>query len=84
MKNFMKYTNEKDFTKDIENIVKLKKCRYIDAILEVCNSNDIDPSSITCFISKPISEMIYMEAVTDNIGGIKSLKMKQRNKKKNK
>ena len=84
MKNFMKYTNEKDLTKDIESLVKTKKYTYIEAILHLCENYDIDPSSISDYISKPISEMIYMEAVSENIGGIKNFKIKSRKTKKKK
>ena len=46
----------------IENMVKEKKISYIDAILEYCKDNEIDPSNTKSMINKNIKEKIAYEA----------------------
>ena len=40
----------------VENIVKDKKISYIDAILEYCKDNEIDPSNTKSMINKNLKE----------------------------
>ena len=35
---------EKDFSKSVEKHVKDNECGYIEAVVEICNELDIDPS----------------------------------------
>ena len=46
----------------VENIVKDKKISYIDAILEYCKDNEIDPSNTRSMINKTLKEKIAYEA----------------------
>ena len=46
----------------IENAVKNKKMSYMDAIIEYCNSNGIDPSNAKGLINKTLKEKIAFEA----------------------
>ena len=39
----------------IEDIVKSKRISYIDAILEYCKDNEIDPSNTKSMINKTLS-----------------------------
>ena len=51
----------------IENMVKEKKIRYIDAILEYCKDNEIDPSNTKSMINKNLKEKIAYEAQNLNM-----------------
>ena len=46
----------------VENIVKDKKISYIDAILDYCNDNEIDPANARSMINKTLKEKIAYEA----------------------
>ena len=51
----------------IENMVKEKKISYIDAILEYCKDNEIDPSNTKSMINKNLKEKIAYEAQNLNM-----------------
>ena len=51
----------------IENIVKNKKTRYIDAIVEYCKDNDIDPANTRSMINKTLKGKIAYEAQNLNM-----------------
>ena len=51
----------------VENIVKDKKISYIDAILEYCKDNEIDPSNTRSMINKTLKEKIAYEAQNLNL-----------------
>lgn len=55
--------NSKEFSLMIEDIVKKKRCTYMDAVLSYCEDNDIDPSTTKPMISKALKEKIKSEAV---------------------
>ena len=42
----------------IENMVKEKKMSYIDAILDYCKKNEIDPSNTKSMINKTLKEKV--------------------------
>ena len=46
----------------IENAVKNKRMNYMDAIIEYCNNNGIDPSNAKGLINKTLKEKIAFEA----------------------
>ena len=46
----------------VENIVKDKKISYIDAILDYCKDNEIDPANARSMINKTLKEKIAYEA----------------------
>ena len=51
----------------VENMVKDKKISYIDAILEYCKDNEIDPSNTKSMINKNLKEKIAYEAQNLNM-----------------
>ena len=51
----------------IEDIVKTKRISYIDAILEYCKDNEIDPSNTKSMINKTLKEKVAYEAQNLNM-----------------
>ena len=47
----------------IEGIVKEKRITYMDAIIEYCEKNDIDLSTVKSIVNKSLREKIKSEAV---------------------
>jgi hypothetical protein len=55
--------NKKSFSRMIETFVRTHKgCGYMEAILELCERNEIDPRDTKKLISKEIIERIENEA----------------------
>ena len=55
--------NSKEFSLEIEKIVKDKKdLTYMDAIIWYCEQNDIDVGTVKPLVSKTLKEKIEMEA----------------------
>ena len=52
----------KEFSLNIEKIVKEKKISHMDAVLLYCEQNEIDPSTVSNLISKSLKEKIKLEA----------------------
>ena len=46
----------------IENMVKNKRMSYMDAVIQYCSENGIDPSSTKGLINKTLKEKIAFEA----------------------
>ena len=57
----------KKFALIVENIVKDKKISYIDAILDYCTDNEIDPANTRSMINKTLKEKITYEAQNLNM-----------------
>jgi len=55
------------FTSMVEKAVLDKKMTYMDAILSICDKNDIDPEGVRKFISAPIRSKIEAEAKRLNL-----------------
>jgi hypothetical protein len=55
--------NSKEFSLEIEKIVKEKRISYMDAVLWYCEQNDIDPGTVSSLVSKSLKEKIKVEAV---------------------
>jgi hypothetical protein len=51
----------------VENIVKDRNITYIEAVLEYCQSHNIDPSDTKAMISKTLKEKIAYEAQNLNM-----------------
>ena len=51
----------------IEDIVKSKRISYIDAILDYCTDNEIDPANTRSMINKTLKEKIAYEAQNLNM-----------------
>ena len=59
--------NSKEFSLNIENIVKEKKTSYMDAVVLYCNENNIDTGTVSSLISKPLKEKIKVEAMNNRL-----------------
>ena len=55
--------NSKEFSLKIESIVKDKRITYMDAVIDYCNNNDIDLSTVNPMINKSLKEKIKSEAI---------------------
>lgn len=62
-KDFM---NRAKFSKMVEEQVIDKKLGWIDAVVEVCSKNNMDPEDVKKFISPVIKEKIEAEAMKLN------------------
>ena len=51
----------------IENMVKNKRMSYMDAIIQYCSENGIDPSNTKGLINKTLKEKIADEAQSLNM-----------------
>ena len=54
--------NSKEFSLNIEGVVKEKRISYMDAVILYCEENDIDISTAKPLISKSLKEKIKLEA----------------------
>ena len=66
MKIEEQFLTKSKFTKLIENTVADMKIPYMDAILHVCNKNDIEPEDVRKFISPVIRDKLEAEAMDLN------------------
>ena len=55
--------NSKEFSLKIESIVKEKRIPYMDAILDFCTQNEVDPGTVGKLVSKSLKEKIKAEAI---------------------
>ena len=55
--------NSKEFSLKIESIVKDKRITYMDVVIDYCNNNDIDLSTVNPMINKSLKEKIKSEAI---------------------
>ena len=60
------FMNRSKFTKLIEAQVLERKLGYIDAIVEVCETTNIDPQDVKKFISPVVKEKLEAEAMKLN------------------
>jgi hypothetical protein len=60
-------SGELNIQSEIEKIVKKKSCSYMEAVLQICESHNIDPSYIAKHLSKPIVEKIKAEGQALNL-----------------
>ena len=66
MKVEEQFLTKSKFTKLIESTVAYMKLPYMDAILHVCNKNDIEPEDVKKFISPIIKNKLEAEAMDLN------------------
>ena len=66
MKIEEQFLTKSKFTKLIENVVVNLKIPYMDAIIKVCETNEIELEDIKKFISPVIKDKIEAEAMTLN------------------
>jgi DNA-directed RNA polymerase alpha subunit len=55
--------NSKEFSLMIEGIVKEKRVSYMDAVVDYCEKNDIDLTTVKSIVNKSLKEKIKSEAV---------------------
>jgi len=60
------FLNKSRFTKLIESAVTDLKISYMDAILHVCEKNNIEPEDVSKFISPIIKGKVEAEAMNLN------------------
>ena len=61
-----KFLNKKSFSKLIETTVFTKKLSYMDAIIHVCEKNNIEPEDVKRYLNKNILENLEAEAMSLN------------------
>jgi hypothetical protein len=61
-----KFLTPSKFSLEIENIVVIENCNYIDAIVMFCEKNDIEIETVTKLISKPLKERLKHDAINLN------------------
>ena len=62
----LEFLNKNKFTKLIEKTVIDLKLSYMDAILHLCEKNDIDPEDVKKFVSPIIKGKLEAEAMSLN------------------
>ena len=55
--------NSKEFGLIIEDLVKKLRVSYMDAVLQYCQDNVIDPSTVNPMINKNLKDKIKTEAI---------------------
>jgi UDP-glucose 6-dehydrogenase len=60
------FLTKSKFSVLIENSVIKKKMSYIDAVVDICEKQGIDPEDVRKFISAPIKDKIEAEAMKLN------------------
>jgi len=60
------FLNKAKFSKMIENTVVEKSIGYMEAILLVCEKNDIEPEDVKKFVSPIIRDKLEAEAMALN------------------
>ena len=60
------FLSKKKFTKMIEMVVKTKSLSYMDAVVYLCDENNIELEDVKKFISLNIKERIEAEAMNLN------------------
>jgi phage-related protein len=61
-----KFICPQKFAQEIEQIVKICKVNYIDAIVSYCEENSIEIESVSKLVSKPLKEKLKNDATELN------------------
>ena len=61
------FLSKSKFSKMIEESVVQKKLSYMDAILDICDKNDIEPEDVRKFVSPIIKDKLEAEAMSLNL-----------------
>lgn len=59
--------SSKKFSYEIEEYVKKTGVSYLDAVMEYCTENKIEPETVATLISKPLKEKIEADAMKLNL-----------------
>lgn len=54
------FKNSNEFSLHIENIVANKKINYMDAVLEHCRENQVEPEDVAKLINRSLKDKIEM------------------------
>ena len=54
--------SKKDFTEQVEQLILKSKLDVVDAILKVCEQNNLEPESAKRLISQPLKDKLEAEA----------------------
>lgn len=55
------FKNSNEFSLHIENVVASKRINYMDAVLEYCKENHIEPEDIAKLINRSLKDKIEMD-----------------------
>jgi len=55
------FKNANEFSLYIEQMVREKKLSYMDAILEYCKENYLEPSDVSSFINSNLKDKLELE-----------------------
>ena len=55
------FKSSNEFSLHIEQIVKEKRIPYMDAVLQYCEENFLEPKDVAKLINKPLKDKIEME-----------------------
>ena len=61
------FLSKSKFSKMIEDAVVKKKLSYMDAILDICEKNNIEPEDVRKFVSPIIKDKLEAEAMSLNL-----------------
>lgn len=61
------FLSKSKFSKMIEESVVQKKLSYMDAILDICEKNNIEPEDVRKFVSPIIKDKLEAEAMSLNL-----------------
>jgi uncharacterized protein YdhG (YjbR/CyaY superfamily) len=56
------FLNKNQFSKMIENVIREKKLSYIEAIIDICEENNLEPEDIAKYINSIIKDKLEAEA----------------------
>ena len=59
--------SSKKFSYEIEEFVKKTGVSYLDAVMEYCTENKIEPETVASLFSKPLKEKIEVDAMKLNL-----------------
>ena len=63
----MIFEESNNFASDVEEFVKKNGGGYIEAILELCETNNIEPQVAAKFLTQPIIEKLQSEGEDSNL-----------------
>ena len=63
----LKIMSAKKFSYEIEEFVNRTGISYLDAVLEYCSENKIEPETVASLITKPLKEKIEADAMKLNL-----------------
>lgn len=55
------FSSANEFAMHIESVVKDKRMSYLDAVLDYCKENYLEPEDISSLINKPLKDKIEMD-----------------------